>query len=68
MLGNQPLLLKETKTKIVMQNITRTLSDFKTFAAKHIVSLVSINYNELMDEVVKRKRLLAGDAVSADVV
>ena len=51
-----------------MQNITRTLSDFKTFAAKHIVSLVSINYNELMDEVVKRKRLLAGDAVSADVV
>ena len=66
--GDQPLLLREPKTEIVMPEITRTLADFKTFAAEHSVSLVRINNNELMDELPKRGRLLAGDAVCADLV
>ena len=66
--GDQPLLLRETKTKIVMPEITRTLADFQTFAAVHSVSLVRITIQELMNELAKRGRLLAGDSVGADVV
>ena len=44
-----------------MPEITRTLCNFKTFAAEHSVSLVQININELMDELAKRGRLFAGD-------
>ena len=66
--GDQPLLLREPKTEIVMPEITRTLANFQTFAAEHSFSLVTININELMDELAKRDRLLAGDAVGADVV
>ena len=51
-----------------MPEITGTLADFQTFAAEHSVSLVRININELMDELAKRGRLLAGDAVGAYVV
>ena len=66
--GDQPLFLREPKTEIVMPEITRTLTDFQTFAAEHSVSLVRININELIDELAKRGRLLAGDVVGADVV
>ena len=66
--GNQPLLLREPKTEIVMPEITRTLADFQSFAAKHSVSLVRITIQELMDELAMRGRLLAGDSVGADVV
>ena len=66
--GDQPLLLREPKTEIVMPKITRTLADFQSFAAKHSVSLVRITIQELMDELAKRGRLLAGDSVGADVV
>ena len=66
--GDQPLLLREPKTEIVMPEITRTFADFQTFAAEHSVSLVLITVQELMDELAKRGRLLAGDAVGADVV
>ena len=66
--GDQPLLLREPKTEIVLPEITRSLADFQTFAAKHSVSLVRININELMDELAKRGSLLAGDAICADVV
>ena len=66
--GDQPLLLREPKTEIVMPKITRTLADFQTFAAEHSVSLVRITIQELMDELAKRGRLLAGDSVGADVV
>ena len=41
--GDQPLLLREPKTEIVMAEITRTLTDFQTFAAEHNISLVRIN-------------------------
>ena len=51
-----------------MPEITRTLADFQTFAAEHSVSLVHIIIQELMDELAKRGRLLAGDSVGADVV
>ena len=68
MKGDQPLLLREPKTKIVMPEITRTLADFQMFAAKHSVSLVRITIQKLMDELAKRGRLLAGDALGADVV
>ena len=51
-----------------MQEITRTLADFQTFAAEHSVSLVRITIQELMDELAKRGRLLAGDSVGADGV
>ena len=40
--GDQPLLLREPKSEIVMPEITRTLADFQTFAAEHSVSLVRI--------------------------
>ena len=66
--GDQPLLLREPKTEIVMLEITRTLADFQSFAAKHSVLLVRITIQELMDELEKRGRLLAGDSVGADVV
>ena len=66
--GDQPMLLREPKTEIVMPKITRILADLQTFAAKHSVSLVRINIQELMGELAKRGRLLAGDAVGADVV
>ena len=66
--GDQPLLLKEPKTKIVMTEITRTLADFQTFAAEHSVSLVRININELMNKLAKHGRLRARDGLSADVV
>ena len=66
--GDQPLLLREPKTEIVMPKITRTLADFQSLAAKHSVSLVRITIQELMDELAKRGRLLAGDTVGADVV
>ena len=66
--GDQPLLLREPKTEIVMPEITHTLADFQSFAAKHSVSLVRITIQELMDELAKRGRLLAGDSVGADVV
>ena len=66
--GDQPLLLREPKTEIVMPEITRTLTDFQTFAAEHNISLVRINIQELIDEMGKRGRLLAGDSVGADVV
>ena len=66
--GDQPLLLREPKTEIVLPEITRTLADFQTFAAEHSVSLVRITIQELMDELAKRGRLLAGDALGADVV
>ena len=66
--GDQPLLLREPKTEIVMPKITRTLADFQLFAAKHSVLLVRITIQELMDELAKRSRLLAGDSVCADVV
>ena len=51
-----------------MPEITRTLADFQTFTAEHSVSLVRITIQELMDELAKRNRLLAGDAEGADVV
>ena len=51
-----------------MPEITRTLADFQTFAGEHSVSLVRITMQELMDELAKRGRLLAGDSVRADVV
>ena len=66
--GDQLLLLREPITEIVMPEITRTLADFQMFAAVHNVSLVRITIQELMDELAKRSRLLAGDAVGADVV
>ena len=66
--GDQPLLLREPKTERVMPEITRTLADFQSFAAKHSVSVVRITIQELMDELAKRGRLLEGDAVGADVV
>ena len=49
--GDQPLLLREPKTEIVMPEITRTLADFQTFATEHSVSLVRITIQELMDEL-----------------
>ena len=66
--GDQPLLLREPTTEIVMPIITRTLADFQTFVAEHSVSLVRITIQQLMDELAKRGRLLAGDAVGTDVV
>ena len=51
-----------------MPEITRTVADVQSFAAKHSVSLVRITIQELMDELAKRGRLLAGDSVGADVV
>ena len=51
-----------------MPEITRTLADFQSFAAKHSVSLVRITIQELMDELAKCGRLLADDSVGADVV
>ena len=66
--GDQPLLLRKPTTEIVMPEITRTLADFQSLASKHSVSLVRITIQELMDELAKRGRLLAGDSVGADVV
>ena len=66
--GDQPLLLREPKTEIVMPEITRTLADFQTFAAEHNISLVRINIQELIDEMGKRGRLLSGDATCAEEV
>ena len=66
--GDQPLLLRKPKIEIVMPEITRTLADFQSFASKHSVSLVRITIQELMDELAKRGRLLAGDSVGAEVV
>ena len=66
--GDQPLLLREPKTEIVMPKITHALADFQSFAATHSVSLVRITIEELMDELAKRGRLLAGDSVGVDVV
>ena len=51
-----------------MLEITCTLADFQAFAAEHSVSLVRITIQELMNELAKRGRLLAGDSVGADVV
>ena len=65
---DQPLLLREPKTEIVMPEITRTLADFQRFGAEHSVLLVRFNINELMDELANRGRLLAIDAVGADMV
>ena len=67
-IGDQPLLLREPKTEVVMPEITRTLADFQSLTSKHSVSLVHITIQELMDELVKRGRLLAGVTVGADVV
>ena len=50
------------------ENFARILADFQLFAAKHSVSLVRITIQELMDDLAKRGRLLAGDAVGAVVV
>ena len=58
--GDQPLLLKEPKTEIVMLEITQTLSDFQTFATEHIIFIVRINIQELIDEMGKRGLLLSG--------
>ena len=66
--GDQALLLREPKTERVMPEITHTLADFQSFTAKHSVSLVRITIQELMTELAKRGRLLAGDSVGADVV
>ena len=66
--GDQLLLLRVPKTEIVMPEITHTLADFQSFAAKHSVSLVRITIQELMDELAKRGGLLAGDSVGANVV
>ena len=66
--GDKPLLLKEPKTEIVMPEITRSLTDFQTSSAEHSVSLLRITIQELMDELAKRNRLLAGGSVGADVV
>ena len=66
--GDQPLLLREPKTEIVMPEILRTLADIESYAVKHSDSLVRITIQELMDELAKRGRLLTGDAVGADVV
>ena len=68
MKGDNPLLLREPKTEIVMPKSTRTLADFQLFTAKHSVLVVRITIQELMDELAKRGRLLAVDAVGADVV
>ena len=51
-----------------MPEIMCTLANFETFAEEHSVSLVRIKINELMGELAKRARLLAGDAVGADMV
>ena len=51
-----------------MPEITHTLADFQSFAAKHSVSLVRITIQELMDELAKRACLLACDSEGADVV
>ena len=66
--GDQPLLLREPKMVIVMPEITRTFADFFTFAAEHSVLLVRITIQELINELAKRGRLLAGDSVGADAV
>ena len=72
--GDQPLVMREPKTAIVMPDITRTLTmpdiirtltDFQTFAAEHNISLVRINIQALIDEMGKRGRLLSGDATGA---
>ena len=65
--GDQPLLLREPKTAIVMPDITRILTDFQSFAAEHN-SLVRIDIQEMIDEMGKRGRLLSGDATDADEV
>ena len=65
---DQPLLLKEQKTEIVMPKITRTLTDVQTFNSEHNISLVRINIQELIDKMGKRGRLIAGDSLGVDVV
>ena len=66
--GDKLLLLKEPMTWIVIPEITRTLADFQTFAAKHNVLLVRITIQKLINKLAKRGRLLAGNSEDADVV
>ena len=66
--GDQPLLMRVPKTPIEMPDIKRNLVDFQTFAKKHSISLVSINIEELRDEMRKRGRLLSCDGTIADEV
>lgn len=63
--GYKPLLLTQSKTKMLMTEITRILAYFITFVVKDSVSFVRININEMIDKFAKRGRLLAGDAVGA---
>ena len=63
---DQPLVIREPKTAIVMPDITLTLINFQAFAAEHNISLVRINIQELIDE--KGKRGLSSDATGADDV
>ena len=51
-----------------MPEITRTLADFQIFASDHYIFFVRINIQELIDEMEKRGRLLAGDSVCPDVM
>ena len=41
--GDQPLVIREPKTPIVLPSITRTLTDFQMFSAEQKISLVRIN-------------------------
>ena len=66
--GDQPLIIREPTTAIVMPDITGTLTDFQTLAAEHCISLVRINIQEFIDEIGKRGRLLSGDVTGADEV
>ena len=51
-----------------MPDITRTLTDFQTFAVEHNISLVRINIQKLIDKMGKRGRLLSDDTTGADEV
>ena len=66
--GDQPLLLRKPKREILMPKITRTLTDFQTFASEHNISLVRINIQELIDKMGKCGRLIAGDSIGVDLV
>ena len=68
LIGDQPLLIREPKTEVILPTVSRTLSEFTKFADQHGISLVKINIQELVTELAKRVRLLSGHAINTDVV